>query len=513
MPQGLSAIRAKVIPQAIHRIDSLDDALKKDPLVRVKIKRDPIYSRARMLREHMVCGTETYFQADRENKALVPYFERLWAETPGELQGRMNLARGITEGDSWLQMRGTEKQMRISPDRDLRKWWTIGALTHIPAEQIKMAWKDEQKVTPSGDSYSHRTYYYAILDMEQAMPLWYEVENLEHYMRLSYGANGYSAGYGEGIIQNVFQYWRIKTHLLKKLTQYLDRYGTPWLVGLLKDGFGASGGGDSENPSVEDRAVAFRNEVERMNSSGGNVLTMDAEDKLQVVDASGPAMEAAVRLLEYCDRGIVEAVMGAMESEGSGFGEGAKAEVQQGKTDIVVSFDRMVLEEAMHTGTLALWNYNYHNFLDLVDAETGQPLAMLTPPRRKIGKEAEDDLSENLAILEGAQRLGLTLDEEQARAKLQLEKPGPNSTVLAPPGAAGGLGSPAINPLTGQPPMPAPEYAGGGLSMSEGQHRRPRVTVRAPKGGGVTFADHWRNGGVDAAAKYIRDHAQAIRGN
>ena len=167
----------------------------------------------------------------------------------------------------------------------------------------------------------------------------------------------------------------------------------------------------------------------------------------------------------------------------------------------------------MHTGTLALWNYNYHNFLDLVDAETGQPLAMLTPPRRKIGKEAEDDLSENLAILEGAQRLGLTLDEEQARAKLQLEKPGPNSTVLAPPGAAGGLGSPAINPLTGQPPMPAPEYAGGGLSMSEGQHRRPRVTVRAPKGGGVTFADHWRNGGVDAAAKYIRDHAQAIRGN
>ena len=204
MPQGLSAIRAKVIPQAIHRIDSLDDALEKGPVVRVKIKRDPIYSRARMLREHMVCGTETYFQADRENKALVPYFERLWAETPGELQGRMNLARGITEGDSWLQMRGTEKQMRISPDRDLRKWWTIGALTHIPAEQIKMAWKDEQKVTPSGDSYSHRTYYYAILDMEQAMPLWYEVENLEHYMRLSYGANGYSAGYGEGIIQNVF---------------------------------------------------------------------------------------------------------------------------------------------------------------------------------------------------------------------------------------------------------------------------------------------------------------------
>lgn len=517
VPTGLSDVRRELITSK-NRIDPLDESLLKDPRVRTKMWKDPVVAKARMLRERMLAGTETYFDAKRQSKALVPYFERLWAETPRELQGRINLARAVFDGDSWLQMRGREQQLRISPDKELRKWWTIGALTHIPGEQIRIGWRDETLVTPQGDTYQARKYYYAIYDAERLVPTWLEVENPQHYMMFSYGANGYTAGYGDGVQNSIFYYWRMKTRMLEKLAQGLDRYGTPWIVGMLKDGYGSANAGGTETPSVEERRDAFLSEVNNMRAEGGNVLALDADDKITLLDLNGPATEAMARMLEYLDRCMVEAILVASETTGGAgdVGSYAKAEIQQGNTNIIVSGDRMMLEESMHAGTMALWHYNYQNFLELTDAETGTPLAMLEPPRRRIGKEAEDDLEQNAQILKAAQEIGLKIDEEQAYLKLQLDKPGPNSTVLPPPGAAGGLGTPAVNPMNGQPMLPAPEYSGPGMSMSEprrGIPSRQMVKLKVdPRSempdSALTFADARRNG-LGGMLKYIREGAAA----
>lgn len=456
-------------------IEPPDFAKGRDEQVLLKMQRDAVVFKAMTMRRHRAAGTEVFFVADDKiDRPLIPYFEALTRRIPNFSQSRLALTTAIFEGRGWLKMMGRQRKFRISPDVEQREWWYPGHLGHIGADAIKREWEVLPEVDPDGKSHERRKYYWATYDDENQAWLRVEDEQEKHYIKVVYHDDAYSLGYGRGLIDAIYFYWYNKTHLFQQLLQAADRFGTPWIIAkIIGQLSGVDGGEGIDDP--EQHAADLIAALEKMRSA--NILIVDGEhDEISTLDFDGRGAEGMIRLLDYCDKGIVEALLGSSMPTGGGqSGSFARAQVEQESTNNMLSMDTKILEEALQDMVWLMWDLNLPNFSQ-IQAPGGQFLSTLNPPRIKIRTSEETTLEKQDRVRLALEMLdrGLPFLKGEFYDLIDFTQPDEDDEdILQPPGAGGGVaGVPGIGgsslDVFGQPTPGANEgLPGDGLQMSE----------------------------------------------
>lgn len=467
MPATMQAVATQLHPGRVH-IDPPDWAKSKDAEIWRKILRDPVIFKAVQIRMHAVASAEWYFEAaDRKSRALVPYFEAIFNRIPNFAQARLALASGIFEGRAWLKVYSAEKKFSVEDD-DPRMWWYAGWLGHIGADAIRREFREEIITDENGARIPKREYYWSTLDPTLNGGTYLEVDRdqLPWYLKFSYRDDQHSLGYGNGILDAIYVYWKAKTHILENLFDGIGRFGTPWIWAAIDQASSLGNSLGNEHLDPEDKAQALLTVLGKM--TAGKIIVTDAKDKIDLVHMDGVGLQAMREMLDYCDSALVSCILGS----GKPFGEGdqggsyALGAVQERTTDDLLRFDRDGAEEALQQLVDLTFQMNVSNFSKIQDGE-GRFLHTLNPPRIRLRDVSKGRSPDMLAM---ALQLGAPVLKREVYETLNFTMPDAGDDVFNPPGAGGevpGQGGPAQD-LMGNPTLgPADTTPDDGLRMSE----------------------------------------------
>ena len=337
-------------------------------------------------------------------------------------------------------------------------------LTHIGADHIRREYEFCDYQTPDAQKYRMRKAYWTTLDPWENQ--WYRVEDERQYVKLSYHNDQDTLGYGRGLMEAIYFYYKCKTNLLQQMLQGVERFAVPWIAVALDASAAAGQSTGTGFDSPEALQEAYKDELNKMRS--GNIFVYDAKHKIHTIDFSGEAARGILNLIEYFDDRLVQLILGSSLPSGGSEGGGsyALAAVQAGSTSALIRYDREIVEESLRDLRWALWTFNQKHWVDLKDPR-GNILVNFTPPYLRIGREQVDDSEKNVRVMRMLLDAGVEVMKKDWYRAANLQQPDEGDDVVRPLGAPGSPGGLMTNPMTGQPTQTEPMAPADGVSMRE----------------------------------------------
>lgn len=442
-------------------IEPTEFAKLKDRDILTKVLRDPVIYAKVQQRLHIAAAAEWYFEpADRYSRPLVPYFTAIFQRIPNFAQSRRAVCLAILEGIGFLRMSGKTASFCINGKPETQKtWWYPGYLSHISADGIRREVRYEKVAMEDGSVWEKPEYYWTTFDAPSGQFLEVPREMEDWYVKFIYHDDHSTYGFGRSMLDALYIYAHAKTQIFRDMVQGAGKFGRPWLHVRIPAGELAAdddlGSGMLTN---EELAASLVTQMKKM--EGGNLLVTDSRVQITPLDFNGEAARGLIEILNYLDKIITEAILGASMPTGGGEeGSYARAAVERMTTSDLLRFDRIALEESLQTLVGAVWKYNTKNFAGLM-APDGSFLSSMIPPTLRLRDHGEKPDPANVQL---ALSLGLPVDREEAYKAFGLRQPDADDDVIQPPGAGGavpGLDGPAVD-LHGNPTRGANETVEG----------------------------------------------------
>jgi len=495
----LNRLRAE-LSRGKQWVKPYDFAKTRDQEIVEKMKRDPVVRKALDLRYHKCASAEWFLEApDRRSRPLIPYFEQLINRIPAFHTARYALMSAVIEGRAALKMYGPTQEMRLvlEGDEKPRKWWYVGALGPIGADQMHKERRQKVLTDESGERKEKDEWFWSIYDYGVDAPLLVEEQQEEWYCIMLYHNSWNSLGFGDGLQDALYYPFYAKTRIEESLLKHVDRYGSPMIIAKVDgaDMSGQIGGIGLDSP--EERAADLIAVFEKMRAF--NIAVVNKNDDIQLTPSRGEDARGLVMLMDYYDKVMVELILGSGKPTGEGDEGGSYnlAAVQYQVMDDMLSHDLKTSEEALQAIVNLTWKMNLKNFAEM-RAPSGEFLITMNPPRIRLRPAGAGPTVDNISR---ALEMGLPVRRTDAYKALGITEPDGDDVIVQPPGFGPGTNPGAMpgpnGPMVGLDGLPAAgaadEMPGDGVVMSETgrdrKSRRRRVTFAARNDAPIRYRD------------------------
>lgn len=405
------------------RIHDQSIALERDVDSYAKMFLDADIAHLKQIRKHMVAGSRWQIEAasahDVDVKAAT-ICQRIIELGLGQrfVEARFNLAEGVFRGSSYARMNGTlhwtSNLDEKNPKMPVQIW--------MPTELVDVDRRRFDKVMHHVDRGLPTERYEAEWRMfDEVHNDWRQWEHPEWYVKHIYNADEASLGYGQGLVDAMYFYWRAKEILLKSGLQGAERWALGFMVASVDNARSASSG--KTNQAIVN---SFISELTKQRSQ--HFFVKDKLDELEVLPGPGQGWEIVKFMLEYCDSKLRQLCLGAnLPTSATKGGSYALGEIQQNTTDVLVKYDRRLLAETLTRDLVTfVWNVNRSVFINM-------GLGSAEMPRLIILDEKINDPKLQAEITEILLRSGMPLKADETYELSERTMPGPNDTRIMPP--------------------------------------------------------------------------------
>ena len=397
-----------------------------------KIRRDAVIAHAIQRRRHGVAGLNVQMvpaSDEPQDKRAAEITSDIVDETPKFQQVRFNLAEAIFRGSSWAYICGHRRPFAPSGTRS-RLMWVPDKIEHIDRFRMRIRRVDQD------DEDVVRTIWEMFSVKRED---WEEVRSPEAFIMHAYDQTEDTIGYGRGLMQSIFFFWRAKEIVLTQGLAGVER----WAQGLLHAQIDGLREG-SEGRNNDDLVDEWTEQLVKMRSE--HVLISDKNDKLTVEQGPGQGHQMVIDFLKYLDNGIDRLILTSTLPTGGGDGTGsfARSKTEENQLESTLQADRLALSETLDSSLVKLiWSRNQDAIQEIL-REEGLPPARR--PRFKIMQETVEDPEKNMKIAAMALQSGIPLKKQEAYEKIQFTPPQEGDEVIMP--------MQAPMPGTTQPPLP-----------------------------------------------------------
>lgn len=407
------------------RIHDQSIALSRDPNVYDKMELDATISHLKQMRKHMVAGSRYQMEAastrdiDKQGAEVI---EKIFQIGLKRFEvSRYHLAEAAFRGSTIMRVHGEKRFINLF-DGIPRLMWVPTFLQEVDRRRFD---KVATRVDVGKPTERHQTEWRMF---DYVRREWVKWGHPEWYVKHIYNDNESSLGYGRGLLDAMYFYWRAKEILWRAGLQGAERWALGFMVAKVDNARAASTG--KTNQAIVN---SFLRELEKQRSQ--HYFVMDKLDELDVLPGPGQGHEIVQKMLEYCDRQLRLLVLGSnLPTEATKGGSFNLAEVQQGSTDTLIRYDRHILAETITTDLVHMtWNLNRPALFSM-------GLAAAEPPRFVILDEKLKDPKAAAEVTEILLRAGVRLKADETYELLGRTQPGPGDEVIEPPSA--GLGVP-----------------------------------------------------------------------
>lgn len=425
----------------------------------IKIQRDPDIAHAIQKRRQSVAGLAWEFTpaSDTEqDKRAGQIMTELFKQIRKFQQARFNLSSAIFRGDAWLFCNGSRRPFQVTGDEP-RLWWVPDSLEQLDRNRLRIrriAHEQRDKLRTIWEVFS------------VARERWEPMQNRECFIRHAYDQTEETLGYGRGLMQSIYFFWRAKEIVLMQGLAGLERWGMG-LIDVEIDG--AREGNDATGTTNEEIVDEWIDQVNKMRAE--HVLVHDSRDKFTVKDWPAKGAEMVVKFYGMLQGAIDRMILTSKLPTGGGeeVGSFGRAKVEQEEKDETIQADREAESESFdaHLATL-VWKRNRMIIREVLAA---QALPMARRPKFKITQQKVENPVRNGQIINMALNSGMSVQRRQAYEKMQLTMPQEGDEVLEPrpqPTGQPGLGLPAPSPGATEGPLPfeaQPSNGNGGLPV------------------------------------------------
>lgn len=296
------------------------------------------------------------------------------------------------------------------------RFWMITGFRHIDYRRIRL-WPVWETNAEGKDVLVAVKPQLGSIDQAGA---WIDIEATECLLRVLYDDEEGRLGYGRGMMEAIYWGFWIIELLLREGLEGVERWAQGWVVGTVDHGQLGS-----KDAGAEAVATAYLDALEKMRGRG--VFVKGKGEELEVQETSGSGHQLVTSMIEMIVGWLTQLVLGSVRPSGGGeggtFGQG---KVEERSTDEVIAFDRMLLDEAITAGPVALWwRLNQSELAACGLADANMP--------RFVSIEGDDEDPVKFGeVVEKAQKAGLAVSTEEAYRRFGLKRPAPGEEVLAP---------------------------------------------------------------------------------
>ncbi len=422
-------------------INDPDYAHTADPEAWFKVRRDPVIKHAIDRRKMAAAGTEWQIvpASDREvDQRAAELLEALVRQIRRFSQARNNMGEAIFRGSSWHRIEGQWRSWQAPEDDQIRRWWLPTQLRHVDRWRFRVARYDPARATqnlpPNPVDPIHTRWEFFSLAAND----WIVLPEKERrwFVRSVFEDLEETFGYGRGLLQSIYFFWRAKEVVLTQGLAGVER----WAQGLLSVGIDGARPGDTDrtNDEVADEWIE---QLSKHRSE--HVIVHDKRDEIQVHAASGTGHQMVKDFLTYLDESITQLILFSVLPTGGGEGTGslARARVEQESAESSFQADRGSNEEDLQCSLIELvWQLNERTIRQVLleeghteDPRCGQ-IQLMAP---KIF-----DPQEQIQVIVQALQAGIPLRRDEVYERLGFTMPDDDDDVLSgqDPSAMGGAG-------------------------------------------------------------------------
>ena len=355
-----------------------------------KVRRDPVILHAMNRRSHAAAGTDwqlvpaTDDPRDQRTAAIMTDLVRQIRSFHPAL---FNLAEAIFRGSSWAFTEGRRRSFSVSDD-ERRTWWVPERLRHVDRWRFRVARVDPSRFGVVDEDIRTAWEFFSVSKQD-----WKPLKSTRGFVQVVYEDLEETLGYGRGLLQAIFFFWRAKEVALAHGLMGLER----WALGLVQVGIDGLRVGSDER-SNDQIANDWIEELDKHRSE--HVLVCDKIDELKVHWPSGSGHQIVMEMLRYFDQAITQLILMSVLPTGGGqeTGSFARAQVEQETAEAVFATDRQLLSEAIQDSLIDMvWRLNLGTIRRLLAQEglAGEPRC----PEFKIGIDRPVDPKDAIAVL------------------------------------------------------------------------------------------------------------------
>lgn len=481
------------------RIYDPDFGLARDPDLFEKLMRDPEIKSAMELRLHKVAAKDwTIVPASDEmiDKTLASVvkdgFQRIqrFAMTRYELAKAIFQARAyqfVNCEDVFASLGGMTAQTWSLPisckDIDKKRF------DYVPVNEanrdMKAGGQDKLKA-PGGvsDSGTDISVYERLWSVSRSQ--WEQVVRPEFFIRMVYDDEESRLGYGRGLSEALFFFWRFKCIALEQGMAGLERWAQGLLIASIEDT--RVGSTDKSNEEIRDAYMAI---LKQMRSQ--HTMAISNKDKIEVLEPTGQGNTLVLEMLRYFDEAMCKVILGSIRPTGGGIGGSlARTEEESETTESLIQYDRMQLDDVLSRDLIGL--FMLRNKFQL--ASLG--LANARAPQFRTGSEKRKNAKESMEVITAALAAGIKIKAEEAYEKIDMTMPSEGDEILVAQAPAAPLNPDGTTAEPGVPGAP-----GEGKAAEKGLTEDKADPEQLAKGT-KTEAEHTAN--PEAAEKIAMDH-------
>ncbi len=435
---GEAYVRALTSVYRQWRVYDPSYALSRDFDAYEKVRRDAVIAHALQYRRHLVAGRSWQFQPASESKVdkeAAAVMRQLFQRIRRFTNARYNLANAVVRGQAFAAIEGDRSVERFG-DGKFRRWWVPTKLVDIDKRRFH---RHADWGTDPETNESMLNVHWRMFSIERTR--WERLEHPEHFVKHTYDDEESSIGYGRGLIDALYFFWRMKELTLNEGMGGVERWAQGMVVGKL-DGVRVSN--RINTALVSD----FLSVLEK--HKGRHAMVFDKQDDVQVVNGPGQGHQIVMEMLEYLDTALRTLIIGSNVTTAANTGGSyALAEVQENATEELVTYDRDILSDTInHDLTKMVWNLNRAALADC-------GLGGAQMPRFKIISSKTEDPQKVAQTVSTLLNSGVPLKREEVYEKVGFTPPNDDDEIIeGPQQAPGGQGE-------GMPAPMGPEAGGG----------------------------------------------------
>jgi phage gp29-like protein len=428
-----------------------DWALAQDADVWEKFQRDPVIAHAMAQRLHSVTAVDPSVQPggkDDASKRAADWFEDWLGQISNLTQARYQTAKSIFVARTYGYVGGERKEAEIGGVRD--RWWVSSHIEDADRRRFQFV---PVKTRMEGEI--QRTKYSVDVQMwSNDSHDWITIpsEHMRRFIVFTYDDEEARLGYGRGLMAALYLPFFAKTTIQREGLDGLQRWAKGIPVVTMKSRVGST---DKTNAAQRQK---WLDTILKMNASGG--IVMEEGDTLDLKFPSGEGANAALAWIESLNREMTQAILGSVLPTGGGadVGSNARAETEAESSQILIQYDRKILDEA-YSRTLVDLAYTMNRpQLERAGIWGAKRPKLVSVHESRMDPKGFADMAKVISDT----GVPIKLDEYYERTGLTM--PGPMDAIVERPaqpdpfgamaGAAGAFPSGGAKPLPSEMPSP-----------------------------------------------------------
>ncbi|HBY62778.1 MAG TPA: hypothetical protein DEH78_23385, partial [Solibacterales bacterium] len=369
----------------------------------------------------------TPFNQTPASKISAQVMEELLAFVDNFDSARFNLADAIFRGSTYGYIEGERRVLSLY-DGIPRFWWVPTAIRDLTKFRIRQVPKLEGEGKNRSVRVDLELWSVAREDWE---PL--REENRRAIIQHLYNDTEERLGYGHGLVDQMYHYWRAKEIVLTENLAAVERFAQGLLIAKI-DSARLTETGNPNTAQVENFIAALEKHKAR------HILAVDKDDEVEMISPSGEGHQLFESMRNYLDNALRTLIIGAnLTSSANEGGSYALADVQADSTQHLINYDRRILGQSLTRSLVKLvWDLNAENFRQL-------GLGDALPPRFTIVDEKIPDSKKEAEITQILLAAGVKQKADEVYELCGRTQPGPGDEVIEPTPAPSPFGPPGTD--------------------------------------------------------------------